>query len=351
MNNNICLLTDTHFGFENNSEQLLESSFKFFNEVLVPFLKKNEIDKIFMLGDVFDSRTSVNTRIQNAVYDLFDVILKDFTVYVLVGNHDIYYNSTTEVHSLKFLRKFENVNLIEKPELVCGDKILMIPWVVDDSEIAGILDGKNAKVLMGHFDIAGFGLNKYISSKNGINPDLFINKFKTIFSGHFHTRSVRDIGDSKFIYVGTPYQLTRADIDEERGFLIYNLRSHKHKFFSNNVSTKFVALNYPDDFSQEMIENNKIDVNIMYDHETYSPEEYTKYIEDIEKYNPIKITPFYIDTTELESELDIKNQKINISSIPDLIKGYVEALGLSEHDKEEIYNILVRLYDKANNNN
>ena len=228
INNNVCILTDTHFGFDNNDDVLLESSLKFFTDCLIPFLNKNKITNIFILGDLFESRTTINTKIHNAVYDLFDITLKDFNIYLLIGNHDIYYNSTTEVHSLKFLYKFSNVNVIDKPQIIniLNKNILMIPWLVDKTDIPKVLSEFPAEIIMGHFDIAGFNFNKLILSKDGVDPSIFSSGIKKIFSGHFHTRSDREIGDCRFVYVGTPYQLTRADMDEERGFVIYNLRTN-----------------------------------------------------------------------------------------------------------------------------
>ena len=87
MCNNICMVTDTHFGHEQNNQNTLESSIKFFETVLVPFLRKNKITRLFVLGDVFDSRTTINTNVHNVVYDLFDITLKDFDVYVIVINY------------------------------------------------------------------------------------------------------------------------------------------------------------------------------------------------------------------------------------------------------------------------
>lgn len=346
MNNNICILTDTHFGFENNSEQVLESSIKFFEEVLVPFLNKNKIDKIFILGDLFESRTTINTRTHNVVYDLFDKTLKDFEIYILIGNHDIYYNSTTDVHSLKFLYKFENVTVIDKPQIVkiINKDILMVPWIVNQKEIPDILNEFPAEIIMGHFDIAGFSFNKHVLSKNGIDPTTF-RRAKKIFSGHFHTRSDRAIGESRFVYIGTPYQLTRADMDEERGFIIYNLRTNKHKFFSNEVSTRFVKLEYPNRFTEEMIKNNRVDVVIKYKDDEYAPNEYNKYIEEIEQLCPAKLSPMYINVSDDKTDFDIK--ACNLSSIPDLMKNYIEAMNLKPLDKEEVYKILVRLYNKT----
>ena len=61
----------------------------------------------------------------------------------------------------------------------------------------------------------------------------FENKFKKIFSGHFHTRSKKDINGTDIIYVGSPYQLTRADFNEERGSLTLDLDTLEYTYINN----------------------------------------------------------------------------------------------------------------------
>tara|TARA_Y100000310_G_C20702715_1_gene831518 strand:- start:11116 stop:12165 length:1050 start_codon:yes stop_codon:yes gene_type:complete len=348
------MVTDTHFGHEQNNQNTLESSIKFFETVLVPFLRKNKITRLFVLGDVFDSRTTINTNVHNVVYDLFDITLKDFDVYVIIGNHDIYYNSTLDVNSLKFLNKFDNVTLIDRPKVidVNDKKILMMPWLTDETKIVDILDEHRdcgAEVMMGHFDITGFSFNKYTTSKNGIPSDIFLNRFKTIFSGHFHTRTKRKIGDTEFIYVGTPYQLTQADCDEERGFLIYNVRTQEKKFFSNDVSTKFINIEYPEKFTKKLINYNRVNVVIKYDNDSYTPDEYNKYIEKIENYAPVELHPIYVNTSELDVDFDMK--KCDMASIPKLMETYVNSMeNDDEHHLEAVYNTLFDAYKKVKGN-
>lgn len=348
-NNNVCLLADTHFGFDNNSEIFLKNSIDFFTKQLIPFLKTENINEIFILGDIFDSRVNININVNNIVYDLFDVILKDFKIYILIGNHDVYYNSTNDIHSLKFLRKFENVTLIEKPTVIelYNKKILICPWVNDYLELTKIINNNKSDIIMGHFDIVGFNFNKVILSKNGMPHDLFIDKCDIVFSGHFHTRSIKRINNTEIIYIGSPYQLTRADMDEDRGFLIYNFDLNKYNFFTNDISTKFFKLEYPETYTQKDIENNFIDVHISYNYDNYNQNDYLSYMEDIEKFNPIKITPFYNDE---KLELQHNGEQINANrlSIIELINIYVESLKINDCDKNTVLNILIDLFNNIN---
>lgn len=79
--NNVALLTDTHFGMRKNRDIFLDSQIRFFNEVFVPYLKDNNIKDVFILGDLFDNRNTLNIMTKNEVFNLFDTILKDFNFF------------------------------------------------------------------------------------------------------------------------------------------------------------------------------------------------------------------------------------------------------------------------------
>jgi DNA repair exonuclease SbcCD nuclease subunit len=340
-----CLVTDTHFGHDKNSEVTLDSSMNFFTKQLIPYLKKHKIKRICILGDVFDNRTAIGTKTHDAVYKLFDVHLKDFEVFVIIGNHDIFYNSTIDVHSLQFLYKFDNVRVIDKPtiEQVGERKILFLPWMVDEESMTTALDQNPADILMGHFDLKGFYYNKHVLSRGhkSMSSDNFIGRFRKVYSGHFHTRSTKTIADTEITYVGTPYHLNRSDIDEERGFLLLDTQTYKQEWITNTVSCRFGRIEYPEKLSKKLVYNNRIDLYITYTRDDYSPDEYEKYIDKLNKYEPASVNINYIKESKLESDFDIK--KHSMSSIPDLFRTYLETLKDIKY-KDEILDVLDSSY-------
>ena len=129
----VALLSDIHLGVRKNSEVFLKSQLNFLRNQFVPYLKENNIENVFWLGDMFDNRSSTNTKIMNAIFDFFKDYMKEFNSFILVGNHDTYYNSSNEVNSLKFLDGFENVEIIDKMTTININKkdIALVPWIVD----------------------------------------------------------------------------------------------------------------------------------------------------------------------------------------------------------------------------
>ena len=338
------MITDLHFGVRKNSEVFLISQTRFIVEQFVPYLKKNGIDTIFMLGDLFDNRSSTNTKVMNAVYDIFAEHLKDFTVYILVGNHDTYFNSTVEVNSLKFLSKFENVHIIDKITQmeIDGQKIALVPWIVDNVKFVREFHKIKCDVCMGHFNIHGFHFNKYKKSDDGIQAKLF-SKCKKVFTGHFHIRNSQTLHGSEMIYVGSPYQLTRNDIDENRGFTILDFEDLSYEFIDNTKSLKYIRLKFPEKFSKNKIENNIIDVHVDYD-DSYNETKVERYVKKIEEMGPALPPGIFVDNNaELSGDIDLEN--CNIGSLTDLMREYID--GLDIKNKEEIFQILIELYNEV----
>lgn len=340
----VCLISDLHFGVRKNSEVFLKSQKRFIIEQFVPYLKEKSIDTIFMLGDLFDNRSSTNTKVMNTVFEIFKNHLKDFNINILVGNHDCYFNSSVEINSIKFLKQFENVNVIERMTTfeIDNKKIVMVPWVIDNIAFVKEFSKIKCDICMGHFNIKGFHLNKFKKSDDGLHSKLF-GKCQKVFTGHFHIRNSQTLYGSEIVYVGSPYQLTRNDIDENRGFTILDVKKMKYEFIDNNVSLKYIKLKFPEKFSKSKIKNNIVDVHINYD-EKYSESKIERYLNKIEEYSPAMTPNIFVENnSEILSEFDLKN--CNVGSMVDLMKEYIDSLEIG--NKEEIYEVLIDLYNEC----
>ena len=71
----VALIADCHFGIKKSDISFMESQLRFYKEQFVPELKQANIKDIFILGDVFDTRQTINVQTINVVIDLFKKIL------------------------------------------------------------------------------------------------------------------------------------------------------------------------------------------------------------------------------------------------------------------------------------
>lgn len=339
----VAIVTDTHFGMKKGSEVFLESQLKFFTEQFVPYLKENNIDTILHLGDFFDNRVNIDSKVLNAVIDLFENHLRDFTIHIIVGNHDSYLESSVHINSVNTLALFENVKVYSDISQIEIDnrQILMCPWITDKEEFMDIVENSTADICAGHFAISKIPMFKGIESEHGMESSIFLTKFKLTLSGHYHTRSTTSFNGNTLCYVGNAFQMTRADIDDERGFSILDLDTLQLEFIENTTSLKFVSLKYPKIVTQEYIQGNHVDLFVEYD-DNYNELKVQSYIEKLESYNPaFPVNVKTINKIAIESEEDIE-----ITSISDLIKEYLENSSISNPtQKESIKKLVLELYE------
>ena len=88
----LAIVGDLHFGVHNSSLIHHEYMKKFFTDFFL-YIDENKIDTVLQLGDMFDVRKFINTWSFRFFRENFlvPVLERDLTVYVLCGNHDIYY--------------------------------------------------------------------------------------------------------------------------------------------------------------------------------------------------------------------------------------------------------------------
>ena len=125
---------------------------------------------------------------------------------------------------------------------VGGLDILLLPWInsqnIDDTE--RVIANTKAKVAMGHLEMNGFQATRGHIMENGTDVSLF-DKFTRVYSGHFHTRS----NDGKIYYLGNPYEMFWNDVNDPRGFHIFDTETLTHTPI-NNPYRLFYNIYYED---------------------------------------------------------------------------------------------------------
>ena len=220
----IAILGDTHFDIFSGvkQERMYQYQQKFFKEVFFPYLIKHNIKTVIQTGDLFDKRTSISQRsIKFAKTIFFDVLkVHNIDLHVLTGNHDIYYRDTLEiVTASQVLGEYNNITLYNTPtqKKIYEKNYSFIPWIckANEADVADFIKTDTSTIAIGHLELAGARLSKHSINEHGTEPGLF-KKYNKVYSGHFHTKSVCDNVD----YVGTPYELTRVDANDQKSFIV-----------------------------------------------------------------------------------------------------------------------------------
>lgn len=245
----IAILTDTHWGARRGSKLFQEYFELFYRDVFFPYLEKNDITTIIHMGDAFDSRKSIDYQSLEWTKRVVLDPMSKYDVHLITGNHDVYYKNTNEINSPDLLLSgYSNIKTYTKAtEVKIGDKyILLVPWINQENfdYTSKQIDKTEAKVAMGHLELQGFYVNRQVVMEHGFDRKLF-NKFDKVFSGHYHHRS----DDGKIFYLGNTYELYWNDINDPRGFTIFDTETLKHKSV-NNPHRMFYNIYYEDNDHQ-----------------------------------------------------------------------------------------------------
>lgn len=346
-----CIITDIHFGYSNNNEQILKGTIDFFEKQFIPHCEEEGIEQVFIAGDVFESRNTLNVRTikeaKRIIKELADVV----PVCILVGNHDLYYKNSPEVDSLLIFEDIPDVSIVRRPTSI--GNVFMMPWVIDGEEIHAHdflsrikRTDYERKLLIGHFDIKGFAMNAGKNSDKGFEFSDF-DTIDLIVSGHYHTRSMRSLDGCTILYLGSPYQLNRGDIDENRGFMQIDTETLEYTFIDNVYSPKFIKLEFPEGFKPCQIPNNFVDVVVKCTNDTYNEKALEKYITQLEALGPVVPPRIQIVSSKSDDiEFDVTLE--NMASTPKLIKDYIEAAYAdTEEDIKGIYEKIIEVYEKV----
>ena len=113
--------------------------------------------------------------------------------------------------------------------------------------------------------------------EDGMDTDVF-SKFNAVYSGHFHTRS----NDGKIYYLGNPYEMFWNDVNDPRGFHIFDTDTITHSPI-NNPYKLFYNMYYEDTpyklFDAREYEENKI-VKVIVRKKT-NPKDFEKFIDKL----------------------------------------------------------------------
>lgn len=244
----VAILTDTHYGARKGAGYLHDHFEKFYSEVFFPTLKERGVKTILHLGDAFDSRKSIEyNTLQWTKRVVFDP-MAEYDVHMVVGNHDCYFKSTNKTNSPDLLlNDYSNVKTYSDPTeiTVDGEKILMLPWICDENvtRTKQMISNSDAKYAMGHLELGGFEAYRghtFEDSKGLVSPSVF-NKFDKVLSGHFHTRS----DDGRIFYMGNPYEMYWNDVNDTRGFVLFDTETGEIEYV-NNPNTLFSVIYYED---------------------------------------------------------------------------------------------------------
>jgi len=230
---NLAIWTDYHIGIKQNNEQKLEIAEKYIDWFILKCIN-NKVDKVVFLGDFFHTRNTINVNILNKSYEILKKLTDNFEVFLIIGNHDIFYKQQMNVHSLKGFSDIPNLHLIENTtEILINEKKtgLMCPfhWEVPKN--------KKYDYMFGHFEMSGAKLAGSLSIDK-MPMQKLLDYAPLVFSGHYHISKEYLFETGKVITVGSTFEQDWGDFNNEKGFYILDGKTFKYKKIINDFSPK-----------------------------------------------------------------------------------------------------------------
>lgn len=198
------------------------------------YARRNNIKHIFLLGDLFHDRSSINVEVAHVVYDFLASTKREYGQewYVFPGNHDMYYKYNWKVTSLRpysdvchVLEDIHRVDLFDK-------RFWMIPFMGVDKAYMDVVDEidkdcRQSDVLLTHIGCIGASYNLcfLFQEQKAINFDH--RTAGQVFTGHFHCHHRAGV---KTHYIGSPIPFSFDEGVVPHGFIEYDCHTSKHTF-------------------------------------------------------------------------------------------------------------------------
>ena len=356
----IFVLGDFHLGIRNNSVEWSEIQSQYLVDHFIKQIDKEgfdpDTDILVQVGDWNHVRESTNVRIYKLSLKIAEVLTQKFKkgVFVILGNHDVYYKDRTDTHSLEgFDKIYPNFHVYSMPEMLSinSHKFLMLPWVENLTELKShIQKNESAKYAFCHTDFKGFNFNKVQKLEHGLEPE-DIQSFSRIYSGHIHIRQEK----GNVLYVGTPYEMDRGDRGNIKGFYILDVSGPaiQEKFIPNEVSPKHIKFDILDILAQtpsqlrQLFHNNFVDILIESEFSKKFPiSQFTELIKDY-GHRRLELGSYSKDQLREKSEVEIdSNYEYNIFS---LLDDKIKLMSLPQAQSKQIVDKFKEIYDSLRN--
>lgn len=326
------VFTDLHLGLKSNSI-VHNTDCENFIDWFIATAKAENCDTCLFLGDWHHHRASINIQTLSFSRRCLEKLNNNFTqVFVIPGNHDLFYRDKRDVHSVEWAAHLPNVTIIN--DWFSKDDVVIAPWLVGNDWKK--LQKMKGKYLFGHFELPHFYMNALVEmpDHNELQAN-HLTGFNTVFSGHFHKRQFRD----NVIYIGNAFPHNFADVsDDARGMMILEWGAVP-KFMSWPGQPRFRVFKLSEilDNTDELLKPDmhvkvNLDIDISFEEANFIREQFTP------KYKLREMTLVPLKTDIETDSTDYTN--LQFETVDSIILSQIDQLQQGSFDKQlllEIY--------------
>ena len=237
----IIITADIHNGLPNKLKDTIWSM-----EVMSKYALEHDIKSIFVLGDLFHDRTSVETNVLQKVYEFLKSSRVSWICFP--GNHDMFLKNSWDISPLYVLR--DVMNVIDKIHHfdLGGVKFWVLPFIHQEltyMKVLQELDKRASKedILLTHIGVCGAVMNECFLLKNWNIVKFEDTTFERVYSGHYHC--YQSVG--KLTYPGSPISFRFDEGVVDHGFIVFDTVDRTSEFILTADASKgsdYVAPDY-----------------------------------------------------------------------------------------------------------
>jgi DNA repair exonuclease SbcCD nuclease subunit len=348
----VLLFSDLHCHCHKRNAERLEDCLKALNWVFET-ARKRGIKSILFGGDLFHDRQKIDVFTYQKTYDVLyeNLIKEEFDLYVLLGNHDLWYNDKTNVSSVTPLKALPGVKIIDEP---CRLKIEnhywdFIPFTHNPVNALSSLDSQQGEreYALGHIAVDGALLHNTQYSDVNIEHDgdmvrVSVNlfqKYKNVFLGHYHVeQKMNNIVE----YIGSPLQLSFGEAFQKKHIIAFDVDSCKKTYIENDFSPKHLIINSEDKEKYDL-ENNFVKIQV----DNISSTDLIALKNELS--NNVKLGS--LEIKQNKSKMDdhiIKDAKSILSEGSEMLEKYIEEVGSSGLSKDTLLSVGAKICSSSN---
>lgn len=190
-------------------------------------------------GDTHPIRGLIKTASHDLLTQKYKRWYEDgLTQHILIGNHD-QEDRDGNTHPMRAFEKWQGWHVIGSPKVIDG--IAYLPYMPKErcKEAIKFAVKQKAQLAVVHWGIQGAKRNDFNVDTDGV-PVEWLKHFKRVFSGHYHFRNAFE----NVQYIGSPFQHTHAEANQDKGVILYDVKKDKQTFIEIKGTPKHYTVSY-----------------------------------------------------------------------------------------------------------
>lgn len=313
--------------------------------------KKRNIQDIVFGGDLFHDRSKIDVYTYHRTFELLQKHLDGyFRFWVLLGNHDLWFNQDTTVNSVKPFSALPGVNIIDAPMRlpIAGANWDFIPFTHDPIKAIKelkALEG-DAKIAVGHIALDGAILHgthhsdvmiEHDGEMTVVDEQIFAD-YEHVFLGHYHI--AQHVND-RIEYMGSPLQLSFGEAYQDKHLIVFDPETGEKEYIKNTFSPKHYVIKPEERDKQDM---KGCFVKVMVDDITAA--DIVEIRNDMSKAN---LASFEIKQKKQKIEEHVvEDAKAILFKEEEMLDRYMDEVGVSGLDKDKLLEVGQRICQSNN---